>query len=417
MSTKKTTEQFIKESKEIYGDAYDYTDTVYNGTFKPITLSCKFHGVFTITVAKNHLLKGVSCTLCKRFSKGIESMSKYYDLDKYIVEDLSKHTTNNVKEQQDLFVKITCKEHGETRTNHLNFFTKGDLKNLCSICMREGIEKRREARLELKNKERESRLKTQRRTTNKLSLETIKGRCTEYFGLDISFKDFTYVNTKTSFTLICNKHNHPFKVILHKIKRDEFGCKFCKKERRFVLKEEQDELDFIVFKEKANKKYNNKFDYSSFKYKGKHIKGVIKCSLHGFFEQTPENHLKRTYGCQKCGADMSSGYTKNDYIKKCNGKLAKLYLVEFSKEDELFYKIGITKQTINKRFKGSKIPYKHSVIKYIEGEAGFIYDLETKIHNQLKEYKYEPYIKFGGNTECFIIDNYVKEVFFNQTNT
>lgn len=133
----------------------------------------------------------------------------------------------------------------------------------------------------------------------------------------------------------------------------------------------------------------------------------------GMFEQKPTNHLFNTFGCKLCGAENSSGYSRENYIKKCGGSLAKLYLVKLSKDNEIFYKVGITKQPISKRFKGSRLPYTHECITYIEGEAGYIFDLETLLHRELKEYKHNPRYTFGGNTECFVYCDKVKEIFIN----
>lgn len=59
----KTTEQFIKDSIQVHGDLYDYTDTVYYGAHKPVQIKCKQHGIFEITPA-NHILKQQGCNLC-----------------------------------------------------------------------------------------------------------------------------------------------------------------------------------------------------------------------------------------------------------------------------------------------------------------------------------------------------------------
>ena len=47
------------------------------------------------------------------------------------------------------------------------------------------------------------------------------------------------------------------------------------------------------------------------------------------------------------------------------------------------------------------MPYEYSVECVIDGEAGYIYDLEVKLHLLLKNKSYEPSIKFRGYTECF----------------
>lgn len=64
------------------------------------------------------------------------------------------------------------------------------------------------------------------------------------------------------------------------------------------------------FKEKSSKIHNNHYDYSLVVYKDSKTKVKIICSIHGVFEQTPNNHLKGS-GCPKCGIVRANRvYTK-----------------------------------------------------------------------------------------------------------
>jgi group I intron endonuclease len=77
MPQTKTTEEFIKEAKEIFGDLYDYSITVYKGARKPIEYICKVHGKVIQSYATNHL-RGKGCSKC-RISKGAKTRTKSYD--------------------------------------------------------------------------------------------------------------------------------------------------------------------------------------------------------------------------------------------------------------------------------------------------------------------------------------------------
>lgn len=61
------------------------------------------------------------------------------------------------------------------------------------------------------------------------------------------------------------------------------------------------------FIEKANKKYNFKYDYSKVEFIDRKTKVIIICPEHGEYEQTPCQHLKKSNktGCPKCGANLS----------------------------------------------------------------------------------------------------------------
>jgi hypothetical protein len=54
------------------------------------------------------------------------------------------------------------------------------------------------------------------------------------------------------------------------------------------------------FIEKANKRFNFKFDYSKVHYVNAKTKVTIICPEHGEFEQTPDKHLQTKYGCTLC---------------------------------------------------------------------------------------------------------------------
>ena len=69
---------------------------------------------------------------------------------------------------------------------------------------------------------------------------------------------------------------------------------------------------------------------------------------------------------------------------------------------EKFIKIGKTFQTVSLRMRD--IPYKWTLLAYLDGEATEISMLERAMHKMYKEYKYYPTKKFGGWYECFSIE-------------
>ena len=58
----KTTEEFIKDAKEVHGDRYDYSKVKYSTTHENISIVCIDHGVFKQT-PDNHL-SGKGCPKC-----------------------------------------------------------------------------------------------------------------------------------------------------------------------------------------------------------------------------------------------------------------------------------------------------------------------------------------------------------------
>ena len=114
---KKSIEQFIKESRTVHGDKYDYSKVKYHNIDKKVCIICPEHGEFWQT--PYHHLNGCGCPKCvgqgKTTEDVVEEFKKIHG-DKY---DYSKvEYTNSLKK-----VCIICPEHGEfwqSPTNHLN---------------------------------------------------------------------------------------------------------------------------------------------------------------------------------------------------------------------------------------------------------------------------------------------------------
>ena len=58
-----TTEDFIIKSKELHGDKYDYSKTIYTGSINKLTITCLIHGDFEQT-ALSHMTIGKGCRRC-----------------------------------------------------------------------------------------------------------------------------------------------------------------------------------------------------------------------------------------------------------------------------------------------------------------------------------------------------------------
>lgn len=70
---------------------------------------------------------------------------------------------------------------------------------------------------------------------------------------------------------------------------------------------------FNVFKEEADKIFQNKFVYDESTYQGFSKKFKITCTKHGDFLTSPEVFLKLKYGCPKCGKEESVKSNTDSY--------------------------------------------------------------------------------------------------------
>ena len=172
---------------------------------------------------------------------------------------------------------------------------------------------------------------------------------------------------------------------------------------------------FIKFSAKMHK---NKYNYSITNYNNAKEKVSIICDVHGVFKQTPNKHLEGR-GCEKCGRNSTTQYQQLNATgwsrlawEKAGKKSKyfdsfKVYIIECWNETERFYKVGRTFNTMHRRFESKgHIPYFYKIIKIYEEDAISIYNLETKIKQLNKEYKYIPLLNFDGKQECFSHINY-----------
>jgi len=365
MKNKKTTEQFIKEAKEVHNEKYDYSAVDYQGGKVKVSIICNTHGMFE-QLSANHL-KGHGCSKCatskskktqpctlENFIKKVEKIhNKKYDYSK----------TNYINSRTKVI--IICPIHGEfTKTPSAHINNHG-----CTTC------RKNESILDKK----------------RLFIKNAKIK----HGDTFDYSDIDYKNTRTKINFTCKKHGlflqSPKSHLITKI-----SCPNCESEiqsnSRTYTKE--------IFIEKAVSKHNNSYNYDKVIYEKSTKEVTISCTIHGDFTQTPKNHLEGK-GCTKCG--YNSHWSRDKYIKKAKGRICTFYKLKCFNENEEFYKIGITMNTISDRYRNSKeMPYNYEIILEVFGEAGEIWDMERKEIKKLKDFHYTPEIKFGGSTqECF----------------
>ena len=81
-----TTKEFIEKAREIHGDKYDYSKTIYDGIKKNVIITCPIHGDF---LQKAHVhLNGCGCPMCNQSHLENE------------IEDLLKENTITYEKQK-----------------------------------------------------------------------------------------------------------------------------------------------------------------------------------------------------------------------------------------------------------------------------------------------------------------------------
>ena len=277
---------FIKKARNVHGEKYDYSKSLYLGSREKIEIICPLHGSF-FQFSTNHL-SGKGCKECSRIkvvkdqtSNTEEFIKKARNIygDKYdysLVEYKNNHTQ----------VEIICKEHGkfvQSPKDHLS--GRG-----CKECGKE------------KSKE-------DMRSRIMLSKDEFIKRANEVHGNLYNYSNVNYKDTKTKIEIICKEHGSFFQSPNKHMQGN--GCPTCGRERTI----EHNFLTLEDFIKRARNVHGDKYDYSKSLYKGADVKMEITCVKHGSFLQTPHNHLKGT-NCPSCGASISKPEIKlKDFIR------------------------------------------------------------------------------------------------------
>ena len=359
MAKRVTTQDFIRRAREVHGNRYDYSKSVYVAARQKLTIICPIHGEFQ-QQPSNHCI-GRGCQECggnkpltiERFVE----RAKAKHGDKY---DYSLVSFQNV----DSKVDIICPDHGvfsQWVMAHLKGFG-------CQRCGWDSATRKRAF------------------TTEQFIKDASNIHNHKY---DYSLTQ--YVNANALITIICPVHGEFEQHAGNHVRG--IGCSKCsdivtgEKRRRTTE-------DYIA---EARSVHGDKYDYSSTEYSTMHDKVEIVCSEHGSFWQLASNHIKGTKsGCPGCAV---SGFDQT--------KPALLYYLAVLTEDgHTLYKIGITNLTVEKRFPRMDLARIRTIQTWEYEYGGDAALSELDILKRFSEQRYlGPDVLVGsGNTELFTTD-------------
>lgn len=251
-----TQEEFIEKSREIWGNRWDYSKSVYKGSGKSVTIVCVDHGEFEQRVS-SHWNGELGCSLCRGEASDTESFiykSKEVWGDRW---DYSNTEYSGTRKN----VTIICREHGPFSQSPA-YHVKGRVG--CGIC-------------------------------NGQEVEFIH-RAVGIWGDRWDYSETLYVNSSTPVTILCNEHGR-FSQVPTSHLRGSIGCVEC--QGRVTSTE-----DFI--RESMEIFGKDRWDYSNTIYTGSREHVEINCTQHGEFYQVPTSHLRGAIGCTSCAAINSS---------------------------------------------------------------------------------------------------------------
>jgi len=123
-------------------------------------------------------------------------------------------------------------------------------------------------------------------------------------------------------------------------------------------------------------------------------------------------HTIKGCGCPICankkrsvaGVALGSTWRYRDWKKagerSNNFDSFKVYVIKCYGNNEIFYKIGKTFNTLSRRF-SKDFPYEYEVTRVVVGDADYISKLEKQLHRDNKDRTYVPKLQFNGMYECF----------------
>ena len=354
---KLTKEEYVAKARAKWGDAYDYTKSVYIAGLSPITIRCIKHNHYFTVQAGNHIGKtSAGCSICAKErlaatralkASSIKSQVKKIRSDNpkkssqeiFIEKAKAKYPDYDYSKVEykgrDTVVTLICPKHGEfaIRPRTLLSKEKGKRPHGCWECC--GMKKPalnnsemfKEKALALydekyvfhwedyKCKTSLIRVECKLHGEHKVSVYSIlHGGACGYCNGRLYPKDWIknakavhgdkYVYDESKPPQVKSDRIR-YKCPIHGWQETRYdchvdqkcGCPACAGYSN-ILSTEQRKANWV---KRCKKKYNDRFDYSQFVYVNNDTKGLVTCKEHHYsYMITPWGHLRGAGGCPFC---------------------------------------------------------------------------------------------------------------------
>lgn len=314
-NVKLTQDQYIAKARAKWGDAYDYSESVYLAGLKPITIRCIKHNHYFTVQAGNHistLLKSGGCPLC-----GQESLTEYRrkkheealrkaEQKKKVYKPRLTHKERFLKKaramypdydfsrveykDRETYIVVVCPVHGEfkIRPRTLLIGEKGQKPHGCWKCnnLIPPYEK-------------------------ELTLDTFKNRMHELYGDKYTFVWSDFNNKQSMIRFTCKEHGEQRRSVTGLL--DGKGCAYCN--GKFYPP------DWI---KNARAVHGEKYEYDESRPPRKTSDYIrYKCPVHGWQETRYDCHVLQGCGCALCAGvqnKLSAEDRKQMWIEKCRAR-------------------------------------------------------------------------------------------------
>lgn len=358
---------------------YDYSKVEYKGATSKINLYCKEHGDFEIT--PQGLFKGRTCPTCTERDRRLKSTKPNDTFIKQLQEispqyDYSKVVYINSTEK----VEVICREHGSF------FISPRELLRGCGCtkCYNE-----------------------RRGKSLKLTYDEFKKKLLEQDKGHLSIKDEDYKDSSSPLVFTCSIHGVQHTNKAYNLITSRYGCPKCGNE----IRASKGIIPLNEVKKRLFNKFRDRVTIVDSSYTFSTAEATFICQEHGEYTNRVDYVLENKYPCRKC-ADKYGESDRAYYDKPTT-----LYYIKLIKDNVEYFKLGITTQSISKRF--HKLPQEgltYQIIATKTFETGSIaYYLEQFLLHQhghnIIDFILLP--KSGGNSEIFNQDIYesIKQYF------
>lgn len=259
---------FIKKAIVIHGDQYDYSQVVYVNNRTKVLITCKQCGSQFLQSPGSHLA-GCGCPKCCN-----KQTHRRVAQDQYISKALQIHNSKFDYSQTQYVdmhkkIKIICPQHGVfEQIAYVHIQGSG-----CPKCKGE---------------------KTRQRL--QYNTEYFVSKASEVHNNKYNYSMVDYRGWNKKVKIICPIHGEFNQSPSEHLKGH--GCVKC------ANSHEDRKLNVFDFFERAKILHQNKYNYVHFVFRDYKTKGMIECPKHGFFWQSPADHLSGR-GCMKCKDDKT----------------------------------------------------------------------------------------------------------------
>lgn len=211
---------------------------------------------------------------------------------------------------------------------------------------------------------------------NVKTLDFIKKSTSLYGTTKFDYTYTDYNRSRSKVTIICKKHDEKFEQTPDNHLQNHNGCKTCHAEYKRLKHANTTD----VFISQALLVHSDKYDYSHVDYINNKTKINIKCSTHGMFTQTPNNHINLRQGCPHC-FDISRGVSRRMSLLTFISKARQVH-GEFYNYSEVVYTNTHTQVTILCKKHGA---FNQSPSDHIYSQAGCPKCMSSKGENIIRQ--------------------------------